>query len=102
MNPQPPSTEDTARELLASAVAHVRDLRDRLERREREPIAVVGMACRLPQGLDSPQALWQFLCAAGTTVTNKPPPRMDWSSYEAAWPGQRGKTYTLAGSYFEG
>lgn len=93
------SIDQSARDLLASAVTHIQQLRDRLERQEKEPIAIVGMACRLPGDIDSPQAFWHFLCAGGTTVNDQPPARMDWTSYKASWPGQRGKTYTTAGSY---
>src|SRR5204863_434536 len=34
-----------------------------LEEREREPIAIVAMACRLPGGLRSPEDLWRLLVA---------------------------------------
>ncbi|OIJ88638.1 hypothetical protein BIV25_36335 [Streptomyces sp. MUSC 14] len=39
-----------------------------LEEEEREPIAIVGMACRYPGGIDSPAALWRLLTAGGETV----------------------------------
>ncbi len=40
-----------------------------------EPIAVVGLGCRLPEGISGPDALWQFLCEGRSTVTEVPAER---------------------------
>ncbi len=41
------------------------------------PIAVVGMACRLPGGIDSPRALWEALLRGEDLVTEVPADRWD-------------------------
>lgn len=62
---------------LRSALAALNDARARLERFERErhgPVAIVGMACRVP-GAESTDALWQLLCAGGDAITEVPADR---------------------------
>ena len=59
------------RQLLESALTTIRSLRvrvDDLTRRAREPIAIVGMACRFPGGCDDPEAYWSFLTGAENGV----------------------------------
>jgi acyl transferase domain-containing protein/acyl carrier protein len=41
------------------------------------PIAVIGMGCRLPGGIDSPDAFWQALLRGDDLVTEIPPDRWD-------------------------
>ncbi|MCV7427777.1 sulfolipid-1 biosynthesis phthioceranic/hydroxyphthioceranic acid synthase [Mycobacterium montefiorense] len=41
------------------------------------PIAVIGMGCRLPGGIDSPDAFWQALLRGEDLVTDIPPDRWD-------------------------
>ena len=37
------------------------------------PVAVIGMACRLPGGIDSPEQLWEALLRGDDLVTEIPP-----------------------------
>ncbi|KKC00606.2 type I polyketide synthase [Mycolicibacter arupensis] len=42
-----------------------------------EPVAVVGVGCRLPGGVDGPAALWQLLCDEGSGIVRVPADRWD-------------------------
>ncbi|GAA0604022.1 hypothetical protein GCM10010174_20650 [Kutzneria viridogrisea] len=56
--------EDRLREYLKLVTAELHDTRQRiaeLEAGEREPIAIIGMSCRFPGGVRSPEQLWRLL-----------------------------------------
>src|SRR6201998_2539931 len=72
------------RAIITEALRKIDDLTARLEIAEKsdtEPIAVVGMACRLPGGVDSPAQYWQFLKDGGNGVIRVPANRWDADAY---------------------
>lgn len=48
---------------------------------KQEPIAVVGMACRLPGNSNSPTALWDLLMRGGIAGNDVPESRFDLSTH---------------------
>lgn len=63
------------------------------------PIAVVGVACRFPKGLDSISKFWQSLKSKFSAIDTVPPERwtVDW--YYSSNPGAKGKAYMHRGSF---
>ncbi|MAT73171.1 MAG: hypothetical protein CMJ58_27105 [Planctomycetaceae bacterium] len=60
------------------------------------PVALVGMACRLPGG-DGLEQFWQLLLEGRHAIVEMPPERLDRKLYFDPRTGQRGKTYSTLG-----
>ncbi len=65
------------------------------------PVAVVGMACRLPGGIDSPERLWEALLRGDDLVTEIPPDRWDADEYYDAQPGVPGRSVCKWGGFLD-
>src|SRR5215470_16037517 len=65
------------------------------------PIAVIGMACRLPGGIDSPERLWEALLRGDDLVTEVPPDRWDADEYYDPEPGVPGRSVSRWGAFLD-
>ncbi|MFI0816153.1 SDR family NAD(P)-dependent oxidoreductase [Streptomyces sp. NPDC021098] len=100
------SNEDRLREYLRLATNELQQTRRRLhevEDREREPIAIVGMACRFPGGAATPEGLWQLLADGRDTVGEFPTDR-GWNLDGLYDPDGTGEntSYVRHGSFLDG
>lgn len=64
-----------------------------------DPIAIVGMACRTPGGVDTPDALWQLLKAEVDATVEVPPDRWDGDAWFDPDPSAPGKSITRRGGF---
>jgi polyketide synthase 5 len=63
------------------------------------PIAIIGMACRLPGGIESPDQLWEALLHGDDLVTEVPPDRWDADEYYDPEPGVPGRSVSRWGAF---
>ncbi|MBQ1101280.1 acyltransferase domain-containing protein, partial [Streptomyces sp. b94] len=65
-----------------------------------EPVAIIGMACRYPGGVTTPEELWRLVMDGADTVSDLPDDR-GWNVEDLydPEPGKEGKSYTRRGSF---
>ncbi|MBX3148329.1 MAG: SDR family NAD(P)-dependent oxidoreductase [Gemmatimonadales bacterium] len=72
---------------------------EQAERANRQPIAIVGMGCRFPGGVDSPAVFWNLLARGDNAVTEIPPDRWDVDAYYDPDVEAPGKMNTRYGAF---
>lgn len=87
------------------ALAALRKMRAKLhelENRHREPIAIIGIGCRIPGGVVDPNGYWDLLREGRDVIREIPADRWDIQEYFDPDPKTPGKTYSRWGGFIDG
>jgi len=86
------------------ALLKIRELKSeisKLKESAHEPIAIVGIDCRFPGGINSPDEYWQFLQQERDGITDIPSDRWDIDQYYDRDPDTPGKMYVKEAGFLD-
>lgn len=87
------------------ALLKIRALKQALNQQQqaqRAPIAVIGIGCRLPGSINSPESFWQTLVAGKDCIGDIPDHRWNQKEYFSEYPAKKGKIYVNQGGFIDG
>jgi acyl transferase domain-containing protein/NADPH:quinone reductase-like Zn-dependent oxidoreductase/acyl carrier protein len=96
--------DDRLRDYLQRATTELQSLRKRLREAESataEPIAIIGMGCRFPGGVDDPRGYWDLLDTATDAITPFPADRGWAADLHHPDPGHPGTSYVDRGGFLD-
>ncbi len=91
--------------LLKRAIQRINDLEQAVnqanQRRLNQPIAIIGIGCRLPGDRNNPSSFWDFLRDGNDAVTEVPSSRWDVNAFYDSDPDSPNKTYSRHGAFLD-
>ncbi|WP_405854124.1 SDR family NAD(P)-dependent oxidoreductase [Streptomyces sp. NBC_01515] len=94
------ATDEKLLKYLKRVTAELHDLRQQVAHSADEPIAIVGMACRLPGGVTNPEDLWRLVSEGRDGVTGFPEDRgWDLDGLFDSDPDKAGTSYVNQGGF---
>ncbi|MBD9358029.1 type I polyketide synthase [Methylomonas albis] len=94
-----PETELSTVKRALLALQTTRAKLEALEQAQTEPIAIIGMGCRLPGDIATPEAFWELLRDGRETISPVPASRWDSNRYYDPDYDAPGKIVTRVGSF---
>ncbi|MFC7220673.1 beta-ketoacyl synthase N-terminal-like domain-containing protein [Streptomyces polyrhachis] len=95
-------SQDALRGRLKDSLGTIRSLRARVQELSRpQPLAVIGLSCRLPGG-STPEQFWQSLADGHDATSRFPEERHSVTGFYHPDPDHPGTAYTLSGNFLDG